>query len=116
MCAKTFLPPLQDFANVVTELNHVGRSHFSTDLFLLFELMEQLKILSSDINIPEKNPSSQQVALVAELTEEVRSTSLMGVTEYIEEIRRKSTSMLSLPPDCRTADLTVEVELFGFSC
>ena len=108
---RTCIQPLQDFKTTFSALNAHVRSHLSSDLFLAYELLEQIRIAIRSLNAPEKEPPGQQVELLSALHEDIRSTALMGTADFIEDIRRKSTEILALPPDCRVTDLTMEVIL-----
>lgn len=95
---------LAELARTLRELNTHVKAHLNTDCFLAYEITEVMSSLSTRI---EARTGELKPSLAAAL-KPVRETAKASLTEILEDVRRKASTLQTLPPDGAPVPLVSE--------
>ncbi|KAL8712379.1 MAG: hypothetical protein Q9225_006948 [Loekoesia sp. 1 TL-2023] len=96
---------LAEFAKTLRELNMHIKSHLPTDCFLAYEIVE----IVTNVGYRIDQLSGQLKLPFADALKPIRETAKSSLAELIEDVRRRVSSMQTLPQDGSAIPLTSEV-------
>ncbi|KAL8906599.1 MAG: hypothetical protein Q9207_001923 [Kuettlingeria erythrocarpa] len=96
---------LAEFAKTLRELNMHIKSNLPTDCFLVYEILE----IVTNVGYRIDQLTGQLKLPFADALKPVRETAKSSLAELLEDVRRRISSMPSLPSDGSSLPLTVEV-------
>ncbi|KAL8929213.1 MAG: hypothetical protein Q9208_001296 [Pyrenodesmia sp. 3 TL-2023] len=96
---------LAEFAKTLRELNMHIKSNLPTDCFLAYEILE----IVTNVGYRIDQLSGQLKLPFADALKPIRETAKSSLAELIEDVRRRVSSMHTLPPDGASVPFTVEV-------
>jgi len=86
---------LMELGRTLRELNNHVKAHMNTDCFLAYEIVEIISSLSNNL---ETRTGELKASLAASL-KPVRETAKSSLAELLEDTKRRSASLQTLPPD-----------------
>ena len=96
---------LAEFAKTLRELNMHIKSNLPTDCFLAYEILE----IVTNVGYRLDQLSGQLKLPFADALKPIRETAKSSLAELIEDVRRRVSSMQTLPSDGSAIPLTTEV-------
>ncbi|KAI4193215.1 MAG: hypothetical protein LQ346_003994 [Caloplaca aetnensis] len=96
---------LAEFAKTLRELNMHIKSNLPTDCFLAYEILE----IVANVGYRIDQLSGQLKLPFADALKPIRETAKSSLAELIEDVRRRISSMQTLPSDGSSLPFTVEV-------
>jgi exocyst complex protein 7 len=100
-CSKA----LMDFAQTVLELNRHIKSNMITDCFLAYEVMEIVSGVSSRLD----SQTGELKSAFVDAMKPIRETAKSSIFDLIDDVRRRTQSIASLPGDAAALPYTTEL-------
>ncbi|KAL8859292.1 MAG: hypothetical protein Q9178_004230 [Gyalolechia marmorata] len=96
---------LAEFAKTLREVNMHIKANLTTDCFLAYEIVE----IVTNVGYRLDQQSGQLKLPFADALKPIRETARSSLAELLEDVRRRVSSMQSLPLDGSTVPITTEV-------